>query len=175
MATKKLSVPSHVVAGRKVWRYGQADWERLRDVLDDTCWDQLGILTTTDATKWVTDTVLRAARTCIPLTTLRARKLTHPWLNDLAVALVDAKRVAQGTLLERETTLACSAGLAAEYHDYIVRTAQKMRELTLSSKLWTEEGERSHETRGPGQPHSSSQDQRFCLGTGCAGQSEPLR
>ena len=36
MATLKLSVPSHVVAGRKVWRYGQADWERLRDMLDDT-------------------------------------------------------------------------------------------------------------------------------------------
>ena len=33
-------------------------------------------------------------------------------------------------------TLACSAGLAAEYHDFIVRTAQKMRELKLSSTLW---------------------------------------
>ena len=33
-------------------------------------------------------------------------------------------------------TLACSAGLAAEYHDCIVRTAQKMRELKPSSKLW---------------------------------------
>ena len=84
----------------------------------------------------VTDTVLRVAKTCISLTTLRARKSTHPWLNDRAVALVDAKRAAQGTLLERETTLACSAGLAAEYHDNIVRTAQKMCELEPSSKLW---------------------------------------
>ena len=48
--------------------------------------------------------------------------------------------------MERETTLACSAGLAAEYHDYIVRTAQKIRELKPSSKLWW----KSHETRGPG-------------------------
>ena len=68
--------------------------------------------------------------------TLRARKSTHPWLNDCAVALVDAMRAAQGTLLERERTLACSAGLAAECHDYIVRTDQKMRELEPSSKLW---------------------------------------
>ena len=52
------------------------------------------------------------------------------------MALVDAKRAAQGTPLEMETTLACSAGLAAEYHDYIVRTAQKMRDLKPSSKLW---------------------------------------
>ena len=40
-ATLKLSVPSHVVAGRKVWRYGQADWERLHDSLADTCWDHI--------------------------------------------------------------------------------------------------------------------------------------
>ena len=66
MATFKLSVPSHVVAGRKVWRYRQADCERPRDMLDDTYWDHL--------TKWVTDTVLRVS---IPLTTLRARTHNH--------------------------------------------------------------------------------------------------
>ena len=92
-------------------------------------------LSTTVATKRVTDTVLRAAETCIPLITLRARKSSHPWFIDRAVVLVDAKRAAQGTSLEMETTLACSAGFAAEYHDYIVRTAQKMRELTPSFKL----------------------------------------
>ena len=32
-ATLQLSVPSQVEAGRKVWRYGQADWERLHDLL----------------------------------------------------------------------------------------------------------------------------------------------
>ena len=72
-ATVKLSVPCHVVAGRKVWRCRQVDWERLRDMLDDTCWDHLKGLSTTVATKWVTDTVLRAAETCTPLTTLRVR------------------------------------------------------------------------------------------------------
>ena len=136
-ATLKLSVPSHVAAGRKVWRYIQAGWERLRDVLGDTCWDHLKGLSTTVATKWVPDTVLRATETCIPLTTLLARKSSHPWLTNRTLAFVDAKRAAQGTPLEMETTLACSAGLAAEYHDYIVRTAQKtMRELKPSSKLW---------------------------------------
>ena len=100
------------------------------------CWDHLRSLSTTDATKWVTDTVLRVARDLYPIDHSSSSQITHPWLNDRAVALVDAKRVAQGTPLERETTLACSAGLAAEYHDYIVRTAQKMRELKPSSKLW---------------------------------------
>ena len=40
-ATLKLSVPSQVEAGRKVWRYRQADWERLSDLLADTCWDHI--------------------------------------------------------------------------------------------------------------------------------------
>ena len=79
----------------KVWRYRQADWARLRDMLDDTCWDHLKGLSTT-ATKWVTETVLRAAETCIPLTTLRAHKSSHPWLNDRAVAVMDAKRGCTG-------------------------------------------------------------------------------
>ena len=134
-ATSKHLAPSHAVAGRKLWRYRRADWERLQDMLDDNCWDHLKGLSTTVATKWVTDTVLRAAETCIPLTTLRALKSSHPWLKDRAVALVDAKRAAQGTPLEMETTLACSAGLAAEYHDYIVQTAQKMRYLKPSCSI----------------------------------------
>ena len=50
--------------------------------------------------------------------------------------LWDVKRAAQGTPLEMETTLACSAGPALESHVYIVRTAQKMGELKPSSKLW---------------------------------------
>ena len=63
---------------------------------------------------------------------------SHPWLNDRAVALVDAK------------------GTQTFIHAVV------------------EEGERSHGERDPGQQHLSSQDQRRCLGTGCAGQSEPV-
>ena len=134
-ATLKLSVPPHVVAGRKVWRYRPADWERLWDMFDDSCWDQLKGLSTTVAAKWVTDADLRAAETCVPLTTLRARKSSHPWLNDRAVSLVDAERAGCREHRWRWRQLACSAGLAAEYHDNIVRTAQKMRDLKPSSKL----------------------------------------
>ena len=55
-ATLKLTVPSHVVA---VWRYGQADWERLHDSLADTCWDHIADQSTTAAAKWITGTILR--------------------------------------------------------------------------------------------------------------------
>ena len=106
----------------------------LRDMLDDTCWDHLRSLSTTDAAKWVTDTVLRVARSCIPLTTLRARKSTHPWFNDRGPCIRPAG--CTGTPMEMETMLACGAELPAQYRDFIFRTAQKMRELKLSSKLW---------------------------------------
>ena len=115
-ATLKLSVPSQVVAERKVWSFRDADWERLQDSLDES-----------DAAQWITDSILRSARSCIPLTTLRSRKSSHPWLNDRSVALIDAKRAAERTPLEKETTPACSAGLAAAHLDYTARTAQKMR------------------------------------------------
>ena len=36
-ATLKLSVPSQVVAERKVWLFGEADRERLQDSLADAC------------------------------------------------------------------------------------------------------------------------------------------
>ena len=74
IATLKLSVPSHVVAGRKGWRYGQADWERLHDSVADTCWDHIADQSTTTAAKWITDTVLRSASSCIPLSTLSTKK-----------------------------------------------------------------------------------------------------
>ena len=112
-ATLKLSAPSHVVAGRKVWRSGQADWERLHDSLADACWDHIADQSTTTAAKWITDTILRSASSCILLSTLSTTKSFHPWLNDRAIALVDARRTAEETPLEKEATLACSAGLEA--------------------------------------------------------------
>ena len=122
-AALKLSVPSHVVAARKVWRYGQADWERLHDSLADTCCDHIADQSTTAAAKWITDTILRSASSCIPLSTLRTKKSSHLWLNDRTIALVDAKRTAEGTPFEKEATLACSAGLAPAYRPYCAENA----------------------------------------------------
>ena len=86
-ATLKFSVPSHVVAGRQVWRYGQADWERLHDSLADTCWDHIADQSTTTAAKWITDTLLRSASCYIPLSTLSTKKSSPLWLNDRAISL----------------------------------------------------------------------------------------
>ena len=57
------------------------------------------ILHTSAAAKWITDTILRSASSCIPLTTLRCRKSSQAWLDDRSVALVDANRAAEGTPL----------------------------------------------------------------------------
>ena len=75
-------------------------------------------------TRWLT-LVGTTLQTSLP--PLRPRRsISHPWLNDRTIALVDAKRTAEVTPLEKEATLACSAGLAAAYHDYTARTAQKI-------------------------------------------------
>ena len=77
----------------------EADWGRLQDSLADTCWDHIADQCTSAAAKRITDTILRSANSCIPLTTLRSRKSSQPWLNDRSAALVDAKRAAEGTPL----------------------------------------------------------------------------
>ena len=76
--------------------------------LDDTCW--VTSLTSPRPMR-PSGLILRSAWSCIPLTTLRSRKSSHSWLSDRSVALVDAKRAAQGTPLKKETTLACGARL----------------------------------------------------------------
>ena len=164
-ATLKLSVPSHVVACSKVWRYGQADWERLHDSLAHTCWDHIADQSTTAAAKWITNTILRSASSCTPLSTLSAKKSSHPWLNDRTIALVDAKRTAEGTPLEKGATLACSAGLAAAYHDYTARTAQKIRRIKTSSKLWRQMAKEimKHEAQVSSFPALKSNDGEWVL------------
>ena len=124
----------------------------------------------------ITDSILRSARSCIPLTTLRSRWSSHPKLNDRSVALVDAKRAAEGAPLEKETTLACSVGLAAAYYDYTARTVQKVRCLRPASKLWWKKAKEvmKHEAQVSSIP-ALNQDQRGRLGVGCAGQGQLLR
>ena len=41
LATLKLSVPKSETVQRKVWKYAEADWEALEEVLGDECWDFL--------------------------------------------------------------------------------------------------------------------------------------
>ena len=93
------------------------------------------------------------------------KKTSHPWLNDRTIALVDAKRTAEWTPLEKEATLACSAGLAAAYHDYTARTAQKMRCIKLSSKLcWKKAKEiMKHEAQVSSIPALKSNDGEWVL------------
>ena len=113
----------------------------------DTCWDHIADQSTSAAAQWITDTILRSVSSCIPLTALRSRTSSNPWLNDRSTVLVDAKRAAEGTLPEKETTLACSAGLAAACHGHTARTVQKMR---CRGQAVVEEGKASYETRSPG-------------------------
>ena len=140
-----------------------------QDSLADTCWDHIADQSTFAAAQWITDTILRSAGSCVPLTALRSRKSSHPWLNGRSVALVDAKRAPEWTPLENERSLACSAGLAPAYRGYTARTDEKMRCLGQASKLsWRKAKEvMKHEAQVSSTP---AQDQRGRLGDGCAGQ-----
>ena len=91
------------------------------------------------------------------LSTLSTKKSSHPWLNDRTISLVDAKRTAEGTPLEKEATLVCSAGLAAAYHYYTARTAQKNALYQAFFQIVVEKGQGNHITRGPVEQYTGTQ------------------
>ena len=81
------------------------------------------------------------------------------------MALVDAKRTAEGTPWEKEATLACSAGLAAADHDFTALTAQKMRDLKPSFKLWWKKAKEvmKHEAQVSSRPALRTNDGAWVL------------
>ena len=66
-----------------------------------------------------TETELDAARKAIPQSERVEHKKTHPWINDVSLSLIEAKRKAEGTPQEFNMRLACSIGFVAERQKYI--------------------------------------------------------
>ena len=54
------------MAERKVWLFRYADRERLQDSFAGTCWDHIFDQSTSAAAQWITDTILRSARSFGP-------------------------------------------------------------------------------------------------------------
>ncbi len=111
LAELEFKVPEAATVTRKVWEYGKADWDRMRDMLTECDWGMMACMTPSDAAENFNKTVLDVAQECIPQKELRERKSTHPWLTMEVERLVGAKQAAEGTDREREAAEACSIGI----------------------------------------------------------------
>ena len=78
-------------------RYGKADWDSLRTSLAETDWDNVLSGSADSAAEEFTKAVFLATEACVPRSKMRARKSTHPWVNETVVELVKAKHMADGT------------------------------------------------------------------------------
>ena len=83
-----------------------------------------------------TEAILNTSSKHIPQRMLRAKKSTHPWLNDDLVELVAAKRAAVGTPGYEEALKACSDGIMSEYNKYACRARERLLETKKGSKRW---------------------------------------
>ena len=78
----RLQVPETQAISRTVWLYQKADWEGLKDTLENTDWSFLKEGSVNDATVAITQKVLSVAREFIPQKVIREEKGSHRWIDD---------------------------------------------------------------------------------------------
>ncbi len=96
-STLQLAMPKRQIIKRMVWSYQRADWEKLAAILENTTWEFLDEDTPSVGAEKLTATILAACEKCISRRVLQEWKSTHPWLTEQVVALVAAKKQANGT------------------------------------------------------------------------------
>ena len=99
--TLKFAVPKNEPVKREVWEYGKADWQRLEEELQEKDWSELRRAGPDEAAYLLTQCILDHADQCIGRKMVCMPRSSHPWLNDRALAMVQAKTAAEGTAEEK--------------------------------------------------------------------------
>ena len=135
-AQLKVRVPTCTANKRLVWQFAKADWDGLREHLQQENWHRLQSMDADAAAVEVTGMILRYAEECIPKRLLRDRKSSHPWVNDRILDLVQRKRAAEGTNDECRLRAEYNAGVREEYLRYVAREREHLKSMPKSSKGW---------------------------------------
>ena len=131
-----LSMPKTEEHSRLVWKYREADWELLVDLLENAQWDIMCDMKPDECAEFFTVHVLQLAEQCIPREHKKFVKSTHPWLSERAVSAVQAKHLAQGKADEHEKSQQCSKILLDEFHEHVQRSRHKLANESRISKGW---------------------------------------
>ena len=115
----------------------KADGDGLNASLASHDWSALHSLDAHSAAQLVTDGLFNSARKFTPQRTICERKSTHPWLNDrVMIELVATRWAAEGTELENQKMIECSAGILEEYGKYVVKVRGELQALPRGAKKW---------------------------------------
>ena len=121
---------------REVWNFGEADWARLEEELKRQDWAEMQDMRPDDAAEFLTSTIIEQAEQCIGRKTVRMPRSSHPWLNDRAINMIQAKNAAEGTAEEKTIAEKCSKVILEEQQAWITKTKQEMHNMRSGSKQW---------------------------------------
>jgi len=129
----KLIVPVAVVVEREVWDFRSADWDLMRECLEETDWAVIRSLTPTDGANLIHETIFGMMERTIKRRTLRETKSTHPWLTDEIVNLVAQKN---SFPLDVGLQAKCSEAMMDAYYSYAAKARAELQSLKKGSKAW---------------------------------------
>ena len=136
IAKLNLSLPENVTHSRKIWAFAKADWDGLNEDIKGVDWTFLDSSNASLGADHLTRLVMSSAAQRIPQRTLRAKKQSHPWINEKIVKLVADKHAATGTPRYEAAVKACSEGMMNEYKLFASDIRKKLLEAKPGSKQW---------------------------------------
>ena len=85
------------------WVYSKADWEAIKEKLQEECWDFLDTGDPSERAERLTRKVLELCEEFIPKKSSKENKSTHPWLTEKVMKLVAAKEKAEAEAMPEQT------------------------------------------------------------------------
>ena len=124
---------------RKVWDYKKADWDLLKDSIEEEKWDFLRSLDPNVATVAFTEKLLAYAEASIGRKNVTETKSTHPWMTPEIVQCIADKHASEGTDQEKHLTEICSQTILEARIAFIQSTRAELKSMKHGSNLWWKE------------------------------------
>ena len=136
LAELRVPVLTYAAVQRECFQYAQADWPASSRELAEADWSFIGSECTCAAAERLTAILLDVARRHIPVTTVRERPSTHPWLSDRCVHAVARKQAAYGTADYQADVRRGSDVFRHAYMIFVSRMRDKMRNTRRGTKAF---------------------------------------
>ena len=121
---------------REVWQLNKADWDGLKEALNQFDWHALQNGTAEDALAFFYEVLWNHLIKFIPRCSIKEKKSSHPWLNQRSIDAIKRKNDAENTDRFQVETDKCTQVLMEERGRYITTLKEKLVSLPKGSKRW---------------------------------------
>ena len=134
LARLKLPVPRSNVLHRQVHDYAKADWDKLRDSMQEELWTCIDSGSVDEAVEGFTEAVRSMVDAAVPQKAIVEQKGSHPWIDQNVLEAVQARNGAVGGPEEIVAAARCSEVLLNARQRYQERTKAELAEMPCGSK-----------------------------------------